>query len=617
MSLLDYYTGQQTWANYVSNRDLGERFESSLTKTGDRLAIQLNRDEQDTAIREGLGSLENSLTSGFDDLRYELQDVSAGIDRLNADFHILMGDVVWRLERQTETLKAILRVIQTPLDTASKELRARADYAYQNGWYDKALDDYLESEKKNYQDFAVHRSIGNIYLYHLVDLPRAVRYFEQAAKYARPCAIRQAAEAEYFAGVASGLRQDFISGFKHMREATSLNAEFYDAYYSSAIFAILQDKSDLVSENLERAIQGDARYFERCRHETCFDKIRVQIDALLARLLAEGQAEANARIDELQKTLKELRQKGATDAVLEKYAAQLTEIEGIRGLGHYSALRVAAPRAFEAMVASLEDGVKSLDGTAEHIANEMNGRRYGLNRDAEQIERQAEQVVRQIQEAMKEKKDKLFETHERVWQLIIGSLLLFAGFPPFSNVFTALLSIIALVVGGILVLMGGFDLVQVVKVNSRIDSLKWQASAARDQFQVARDQLKDGRDDFLRRLEGELAEVHKNRNALSNMLALASARRPAKLLPAKENRSKGSSENEGIWYTVILADFGPNKINTIKAVREVTSLGLKEAKDLVDGVPNAIKASADKDEAEAIRKKFADIGVTVKLEPVS
>jgi large subunit ribosomal protein L7/L12 len=60
-------------------------------------------------------------------------------------------------------------------------------------------------------------------------------------------------------------------------------------------------------------------------------------------------------------------------------------------------------------------------------------------------------------------------------------------------------------------------------------------------------------------------------------------------------------------FQVILKDFGANKINTIKAVREVTSLGLKEAKDLVDGAPKPIKESATKDEAEAIRKKFEGI----------
>jgi large subunit ribosomal protein L7/L12 len=60
-------------------------------------------------------------------------------------------------------------------------------------------------------------------------------------------------------------------------------------------------------------------------------------------------------------------------------------------------------------------------------------------------------------------------------------------------------------------------------------------------------------------------------------------------------------------FQVILKDFGANKINTIKAVREVTSLGLKEAKDLVDGAPKPLKENATKDEAEAIKKKFEGI----------
>ncbi|MGO9639471.1 MAG: 50S ribosomal protein L7/L12 [Terracidiphilus sp.] len=60
-------------------------------------------------------------------------------------------------------------------------------------------------------------------------------------------------------------------------------------------------------------------------------------------------------------------------------------------------------------------------------------------------------------------------------------------------------------------------------------------------------------------------------------------------------------------FQVILKDFGANKINTIKAVREITSLGLKEAKDLVDGAPKPLKENATKDEAEAIRKKFEGI----------
>ena len=66
-------------------------------------------------------------------------------------------------------------------------------------------------------------------------------------------------------------------------------------------------------------------------------------------------------------------------------------------------------------------------------------------------------------------------------------------------------------------------------------------------------------------------------------------------------------------FSVILNAAGANKINVIKAVREVTSLGLKEAKDLVDSAPKAIKEGVNKDEAESIRKKFADAGATVEV----
>ena len=66
-------------------------------------------------------------------------------------------------------------------------------------------------------------------------------------------------------------------------------------------------------------------------------------------------------------------------------------------------------------------------------------------------------------------------------------------------------------------------------------------------------------------------------------------------------------------FTVVLTAAGANKINVIKAVREVTSLGLKEAKDLVDGAPKPVKEGVSKDEAEAIKKKFVDAGATVEV----
>src|SRR4051812_24862773 len=66
-------------------------------------------------------------------------------------------------------------------------------------------------------------------------------------------------------------------------------------------------------------------------------------------------------------------------------------------------------------------------------------------------------------------------------------------------------------------------------------------------------------------------------------------------------------------FTVVLTAAGANKINVIKAVREITSLGLKEAKDLVDGAPKPVKEGVSKEEAETIRKKFVDAGATVEV----
>jgi len=66
-------------------------------------------------------------------------------------------------------------------------------------------------------------------------------------------------------------------------------------------------------------------------------------------------------------------------------------------------------------------------------------------------------------------------------------------------------------------------------------------------------------------------------------------------------------------FSVILKEVGANKINVIKAVREVTSLGLKEAKDLVDGAPKPVKEGVSKEEAENIKKKFTEAGATVEV----
>ncbi|MFY9725943.1 MAG: 50S ribosomal protein L7/L12 [Bryobacteraceae bacterium] len=93
----------------------------------------------------------------------------------------------------------------------------------------------------------------------------------------------------------------------------------------------------------------------------------------------------------------------------------------------------------------------------------------------------------------------------------------------------------------------------------------------------------------------------------------AAAAAPVMVAGAGGGAAAAPAAEEKTEFTVVLTAVGANKINVIKAVREVTSLGLKEAKDLVDGAPKPVKEGVSKEEAETIRKKFTDAGATVEV----
>ena len=93
----------------------------------------------------------------------------------------------------------------------------------------------------------------------------------------------------------------------------------------------------------------------------------------------------------------------------------------------------------------------------------------------------------------------------------------------------------------------------------------------------------------------------------------AAAAMPVAVAGAPAAGGAAAPVEEKTDFTAILTEGGSNKINGIKVVREVTSLGLKEAKDLVEGAPKPIKEGIPKDEAAAIQKKFADVGAKVEI----
>jgi large subunit ribosomal protein L7/L12 len=109
-----------------------------------------------------------------------------------------------------------------------------------------------------------------------------------------------------------------------------------------------------------------------------------------------------------------------------------------------------------------------------------------------------------------------------------------------------------------------------------------------------------------------LLEASQLVKVLEEKLGVSAAAATVAAAPAGAAAAAPAAE-EKTEFTVILTAAGANKINVIKVVREITSLGLKEAKDLVDGAPKPVKEGITKDEAEAMKKKFVDAGASVEV----
>ena len=108
----------------------------------------------------------------------------------------------------------------------------------------------------------------------------------------------------------------------------------------------------------------------------------------------------------------------------------------------------------------------------------------------------------------------------------------------------------------------------------------------------------------------ELSQLIKDMEAKFGVSAAAAV---AVAAPAAGGAAAPAAAEEQTEFTVVLTAFGDNKVNVIKAVREVTSLGLKEAKDLVDGAPKPVKEGVSKADADALAKKLTDAGARVEI----
>jgi len=121
-------------------------------------------------------------------------------------------------------------------------------------------------------------------------------------------------------------------------------------------------------------------------------------------------------------------------------------------------------------------------------------------------------------------------------------------------------------------------------------------------------------EDFIKQVdEMSVLELNNLVKALEDHYGVSAAAAAVPMAVAGAGAAAAPAAEEQTEFEVVLEGAGANKINVIKVVREVTSLGLKEAKDLVEGAPQKIKEGVSKAEAETIKKKFEEVGATVKI----
>jgi large subunit ribosomal protein L7/L12 len=146
---------------------------------------------------------------------------------------------------------------------------------------------------------------------------------------------------------------------------------------------------------------------------------------------------------------------------------------------------------------------------------------------------------------------------------------------------------------------------------------KAQKKEASDSAKGKKEKAKLSKEEFFEHLDNltvlELADYIKEFEERYGISAAAAAV-PVAAAGATAPQAEAQAEEEKTEFTVVLKSVGDKKINVIKTVREVTDLGLKEAKDLVDNAPKPVKEGISKEEAEEIKKKFDEVGAEVELQ---
>lgn len=240
----------------------------------------------------------------IDEAALGINRVSGGLESLRATFEWGFVDLVWQIEQTREVLQDILEVLQAPLDTQAKELRERGVEAYQNGWFDEALEDFLESEKKNRYDFTIHQFLGNIHLFHRKDSEKAMECYKKAEKYATPKSTYYVSYALLGIGLVHYIHGNFQEACESTLKAIKIHPTSYEAYYQHAQYCACLGKYDEAVKYLRIAIvEGDRYYCIKAESEKDFNVMKNQLADLFEMLRDETHTQAKNEINKAEELI--------------------------------------------------------------------------------------------------------------------------------------------------------------------------------------------------------------------------------------------------------------------------------------------------------------------------
>ena len=266
---------------------LGTTVDSGLSQV-DRTLHRLG-----TTVDSGLSQVDRTLSRGLAELSYTVgsglqqlnRTMEAGFGRLSAEFNWGLSELLWRADQQNETVAEIRDVLTRPLDTQSRELRARAIRSYDNGWMDEALADFLDAMEKSRVDYVVAHYLGNIYL-RREDYQAAAEWFRKSARWSRPEEPRHAAVALMHQALACSLRaEDDAANCREaitcLDEALNLDPTNIEALFQRAQFQARIGDSDQAISALEDVLDRDGRYLVRILMERDFQDMGRQVADLI------------------------------------------------------------------------------------------------------------------------------------------------------------------------------------------------------------------------------------------------------------------------------------------------------------------------------------------------